>query len=249
MLIKKIALCILFLLFCFGLALVMDIKPLHATGLPGEDKISLPLDEENAISMTKLLEVASACQKLSLLYDESETTNYRFQFTSKVEIPQSKFQGFFERLLLDKGFVYARSGEGPSAIHRVIQVSPAHHNKDFSFLKSAALFLKPDEIDAYAERAILVTVHIALKNLDSRSLIQSLNPYFMNSYYESVRTVDSKLVIITTVGQKAYQIVKLVETMDAESPRKIENAEKRISDLEARIKALENILADRALKK
>jgi hypothetical protein len=247
-------------LFILSLIWIAFPAPLAAQGQAAggaADRIALPLDEENAISLSKLIEFTSEVQRIAILHDECEAGDERFQFTSRVEVPRDAFQGYFERLLLDKGFLFFQSGPKKSAIYRVIRMPGQRSNYDLSLLKSAALMLDMDDLDAFADRGILVTVSVPLKSLNSRMMLQSLNPYFMNNYVESVRSTETgNSLIMTTVAQKAVQIARLLQKMDREAPereilepsRRIEALEQQIAILEKRIKSLEKLLEQKTDK-
>ena len=228
---------------CFFSALFIDIQPVDASPKPQEAEfIFLPLVEENSLPMTRLLEFAGQTLGISFLYVESEVIDRAYQFTGPIQVPRSKFQGFFERLLLDKHFILISTGEGESAIHKVIMLPAASGTRQAVHLKTKVVDLS--ELPDYADRAILVTVNIPLTSVDARNALQSLNPYFITSgshQMESIRCVENaNSLIITTYGQKAYQLGQLIQMMDTEAREEMKFKNEWLKQIETRVAALED---------
>lgn len=236
---KKMRSGILALTFICLCLVSSSLPTIQATPVVPEDVV-LPLGEDFSITMSKLLEHAGDILEISILYNESEVSDVRFLFTHNMAIPKDKFQGFFERLLLEKEFLFYSSGAGPDAIHRVSRINQSSRMNPMTV--NSAVLVPLEQIEDYKNRGVLVTIHIPLKNLHVRTMVQSLNPYFMhNAMIESVRAVDSgNILIMTAVAPKAWRLVKMIQKMDAVAEESRSSLEDRIKKLEKRLKALES---------
>lgn len=242
--IRKTLLSLAILSFCFCMAIFFDVHPLDASpqAQPAEEEVTLPLDENDFITMDRLLEFASETLGISLLYDEEETMPQIYMFTGQVRVPRSKFLGYFERLLLEKNFILLSTGEGQSAMHRVYHYHPSGGRMQPVQYKAKVVALA--DLQEYADRGCLITFSIPLKHLDSRSTLQSLNPYFIasgNQVLQSIRCVENaNSLIITTFGQKACQLYRLIQEMDAIATEEMKFKSEWLKQLEARIAVLED---------
>jgi hypothetical protein len=210
----------------------------------GQDEtITLPLNEENGIPLTRLLDFTSQTLGYPILYVKEEIQDVVYHFTTKVKIAKSELQGFVELLLLDKEFIFVQSQENPSSMGKVFKTSGA--SAHLFYLKSTAKVIDPDDLKDYANRGILITIHVSLSHIDCRQMITSLTPYFPNHQLESVRPVENvNALIITAVANKACQILQLIRKLD--TPAKYERANRaeiRIEALEKKVAALEKRLA------
>jgi hypothetical protein len=226
-----------FILICApGLALFVDTQALNASESPDAELIALPLDENHSIYLGDLLRLASEKLDIPLLYSEPEVQDQTYYFTSKVSIPAAEFQGYFERMLLEKEHAYVQVGEGSSAVHRVMALRPSSRQ-----LSIPPRFVSFESLGDYANRGILITVAIPLRYIEARSALQSLNPFFMNSQVESLRSVDnSNSLILTAFTPKVIQIVELIKRMDIEGEALIMPLKRKILELENRLAALED---------
>jgi len=207
----------------------------------GQETIALPLDDKNVIFLERFIEFAGESLGFSILFHRSEVADHIFEFTSGLKIPRSKFQGFFERSLVTRGFLYVKNGDGPAAIHRVIRIPTGNTRQPLS-TTSLAIIVDINEIDAYADRGILISVFVPLKYVESRQMITSLNPYFPNQGFESIRPIEnSNGLLITTVANKAHSIVKLIRKTDIGN-EPYHNISKVVKSLEQRIESLEKSL-------
>ena len=205
-----------------------------------EQTVTLPLSEDFTISLDKLLEFSSHVLGIPILIAESQTSDILYRFTSKVEIPRSKFQGYFERLLLDKEFLYSKTGEGAAAIHRVESLAVLKSRLQVPNAKAIHL----EEIDDYADRGILISTVIPLKHIESRVTMTSLNPYFPNQLLESIRPVEnSNALIIRALAPKAHAIVKMLAKMDVASDFHVKRYSDEMMELVDRIEKLEKKVA------
>lgn len=247
LILRKTLLSLAVLSFCFCLALFFDTQPTNASPQSQDEFISLPVDESNVMSMTRLLDFAARTLKITILYDEADTSQKIFQFTGKVRVPRSQFPGYFERLILEKNFLFLVSGEGDSAVYRVVYLMNRGMGNPWH-MKGRVVPL--ENLADYADRGLLVTVTIPLKYVDARNTLQSLNPYFMTQgpvQVESIRSVENaNSLIITTFGQKAYQLYRLLQRLDHVAENEVEQwnvklrkLQAKYDELEVRIKKLE----------
>jgi len=226
--------------------------PEPAAPVAASDTVALPLDEAKSIDLTTLLEFASETLNYPLLYSGEAMANIRYKFTSPVQVPREDFQGFFERLLLGKGFAYLQCGSGASVMHRVIDLRNAARDP---LLMVSSIEVPPEKLDSFRNRGILITIHVPLKNISSRNLLSSLTPFFMQSHanLESMRNVDdSNAVIITSFAYKACAIEALIRRMDDSAAgaregvvNELMKSKSRIASLEKRVAALEKYLKEK----
>jgi len=234
------------------LALCLGPSPLAATQKEEEkeETLSLPLDESNALPMTTLLAFAGKTLGISILYSPDEIEDCAYHFTEKVEVPRSAFQGFFERLLLDKGFLLVESREGSVLMYKVLNM----RNRGAAGQTGAACtarFVPPEDLEKYSARGILISTIIPLKNIQARDMISSLTTLFQQGglSVESVRPVENaNALVITTFGYKAWRIAALTGEMDQIAAEKApilllrrEEARlaNRVAALEKKVAALE----------
>jgi len=205
-----------------------------------EQTVTLPLSDDFTLSLTKLLEFSSRTLDIPLLFEESLTSDILYQFTSKVEIPKAKYQGFFERLLLEKEFLYIMTGEGTAAIHSVESMSMLKARLQVPYAKA----IRRDEVDDYADRGILISTVIPLRYIDARVTMTSLNPYFPNQSLESIRPVEkSNALIIRALSPKVHAVSKMIAEMDVDSDFKVKRYSEEMVEMVERIEALEEKLA------
>lgn len=209
------------------------------------ENITLPLGETNSITLSKLIEFASKTLNIPILYSEAEASEIRYQFTEKIVIPSTEFQGYFERLLIELGFIFTQSGQGNQAIHRVLLHRPQNNNYNRSYPSNfAKVILSVKDLPDFKNRGLLVSVYIPLKYSRAREISIGLGAHFpSNSFCESFRTLDeTNGVIITTFAYKAYAIHKLIQQAEADHDGQQEQTLKRLLDLEKRLLAIEKYL-------
>jgi hypothetical protein len=203
-----------------------------------EDLVILPLDQANAIMMAALIKFAGDVLDIPINFDAELVENVGFSFTGKVVMPHAKFQGFFERLLISKEFVYMETGSGSSGSHRVVHLGRARTTGI-----EAAKFVSLDELPTYADRGILVTTFIPLKNLTARDCLSSLTGLLASggsSNLEYIRPIETgNSLVISTFAFKLNQIAELVTRMDEAAGPLVTRTSQRFHDLETRIAALE----------
>lgn len=226
---------------CLGPLLLPDAdQPCPVSAIPtgSGDTVTLPLDEAKSIDLISLLDFASETLEYPLLYDGKAMSTIQYKFTAPVQVPKEKFQGFFERLLLSKGFAYMRNGSGSSVVHSIIDLRSAGRDP---LLMVSSIEVPPSEIDAYRDRGILITIHVPLKNIRCRELLSSMSSFFQHSGpgLESMRNLDeSNAVIITSYAYKACAIEKLIRRMDDAAASGQSGIIKEMASHKSRIAAL-----------
>ncbi len=242
---KKTILSIAFLFICLGQSLFPGGET-SCAAVPFDDgaeqTVTLPLIEGKYLPMEELIRFAGRTLGISILYNNGQVEQHQYCFSEAVEIPLSEFQGFFERLLLDKDFVYTEDGHGPATLHRVVSMHPSRTGS----LVNAARVVPFDELDSYRNRGILVTTCIPLENISCRALVSSMSTFFMKRQpsAETFRTVDeSNALIITSFGFKAAALAGFIKEIDGAAGgsggyETIARIEKRLAALEDKITAL-----------
>lgn len=211
-----------------------------------EDLVILPLDQANTLMMADLIRFAGNVLDIPIHFDAELVENIGFSFTGKVVMPHAEFQGFFERLLISKDFVYLETGAGSAGAHRVDHISRSRTTGI-----EATKFVTLEELPAYADRGILVTTFIPLKNLTARDCISCLVGMIASSganNLEYIRPMEtSNSIVITTFAFKLHHIAELVTKMDetagpavTRTSQRFHALETRIATLEAKIEALSN---------
>jgi|GEM_PF-6637870 len=240
------------LCLCVGLALgVASDSPCLAA--PDEeasdDCVVLPLAKGNTLAMEDLLKFASESLGYPILYNRDEVSGATCSFTTAVSIPRSDFQGFFERLLLSNGFVYVESGEGTSRVHRVVHVQVVGRFLGSDVSKNVSL----EELDQYADRGLVLSTVIPLKNVACRDMLSSLASLVGQGggAIESIRSVDNaNALVVTSVAAKVIRIAKICAEMDrvagaadSGTVRAIAELKTSMSAMKKKIAALESRLA------
>ncbi|MBU0755841.1 MAG: hypothetical protein KJ645_11920 [Planctomycetes bacterium] len=232
------------------LPLVLAGEPNPAPSGEATDLV-LPLDENHCLTLERLVIFAGDHLKISLLVDPTETEGCVYQFTSEVKVPGNAFQGYFERMLLEKGFLYIQTGEGPDALHRIVRIGMNSPGFDIR-LGCAGKVIPLEELDQYMERGLLITVVVPLKNALARETMTSLNFYFQKQLIESIRPVErTNTLILTGPAPKIYYVVQLIREMDAKVEPCAQDHQQTATDLveqvrglEKRIQTVEKALAD-----
>jgi hypothetical protein len=215
-----------------------------------EEMVELPLKADLSLSMTELLIFAGKNLEISILFDACITDDISYRFTGPVEIPQSKFQGYFERLLLEKRMVLAGTGDDLAALYAVLDMAQNRrtsmgHASDFT-----AQTVAMDELPEYAERGILINVSVPLEHINARGTVTSLNAYFQNHQVERLRPVeDSNALIRTAPAIKIWRIKKLIDQMDKPTPESAPGLKNKVKELEEKIEALEKRMESLVEKK
>ena len=231
---------------------------LIAASLPAEppapqveasDKVSLPLDEKNTITLVDLIRFGSKTLDTVFTFDEPMVKDQSFQFSGPVSMPAERFRGFLERILLDHEYLVYPSGGGmgPGDYWRIIKLSPAN-SRAFRTLKP--IYIELDALKGYEDRGLLLATTVPLKHLDARTTLQSLNPHFMqNASIESLRSVDTtNSLILVTTAPKLCWMVRMIRTMDKGDEEYTGPIMKRLKMLEERIRRLEEQVAPPAKK-
>jgi hypothetical protein len=220
-------------------------SPVPAPGDEPVELITLPLDGANKLPLPVLLEFASKTLGFPILFNAADAEGCVFDFTAPVSLPRSEFQNFFERLLLEKGFLYVENGEGKSAMHRVVLLKRGMGQLTTASAKCVLL----EDLKAYSTRGILVTFCVPLKHVMARESFQMLSNMINQGgpSAESIRAVDNaNVLVITTFGHKAWQMASLLKILDREpdndfamTSRQTKTLLSRIASLEKRLAALE----------
>jgi len=242
----KIASCLGLPVLCLILVSVPHVETSCAAlpeGADPEKTIVIPLDENNTIFLEPLIDFAAQALGISINYDREEVDTVEYHFTSVVEVPESEFQGYFERLLLKKDFLFVESGTGETTFYSVIHTQKSRHIA----LQIISKFVHESEIEAYADRGILISTYIPLKNLQARDLMQTLSGAFTSgpNIGESARFMENmNAIVITSFGFKTYEIVRFIKSMDAAAAgsevrigfsREIKDLKRRVSNLEKQL--------------
>lgn len=203
-----------------------------------EDLVILPLDQANTIMMADLIEFAGDVLDVPINFDAELVENIGFWFTGKVVMPHAEFQGFFERLLISKDFFYMKTGAGTYGSHRIVHIS---RNRTYGM--EGTKFVSLEELPAYADRGILLTTFIPLKNLTARDCISCLTGLIASggaNQMEYIRPVEGgNCLVITTFAFKLNHIAELVIRMDEAAGPAVTRTRQRFQDLEQRIATLE----------
>jgi len=234
-------------------------QPLFAAEFDGAEKvplkgeselITLPSNEDFSMPLNSFIQFSSRTLDIPIVYNPHETNDIKIQFSSEVRVQRSEFLGYFERLLLDMGFIHLISGKGNAEVHKVMNMTGLARPNGALAFQSSALVLPLGMLDAYAQRGIIITTTIPLKHLRARDCMTSLMVYFQNSsQFESIRPLEStNSLMITGLAIKVSKIYELIKLSDiassgdsALSPSIMASQDlmSRIEKLEKKVAALE----------
>lgn len=205
------------------------------------DTLTLPLDGNGSISLTRLLDFASENLGFPIHYEACSQEATTFHFTSPVTIPRAEFQGYFERLLLGKWHLYLENGEGKNMIRWVVSA-----NAKSSFWPGAsAKFIPFEKLESYSSRGVFVSTCVMLEHLSARDVLSSVSNLMQSSgrVSEMIRPVENvNAVILAAPACRAWELTKLIKSMDVEPTAKFVPTNRTIKTLTARISALEEKL-------
>lgn len=234
--------CALLLLLAISLCAGAGEPPVATTQ---SDTLTLPLDGSGSISLQRLLDFASETLGFPILFDACDQEARALHFTSPVAIPRSGFQGYFERLLVKKGYLYIENGEGTEMIHWVV---PMHSKSGFR-PGNCAKFVPVGQLEEYSSRGIFIVTFIPLQHVSARDMISALSSLVGQGAMsvESVRPVGNvNSLIVAAPAFRVWEIARLVQSSDVESASKVIFPERtiqahsaKIADIEKRLKALE----------
>jgi type II secretory pathway component GspD/PulD (secretin) len=229
-------------------ALAGEEPPPPPPPVAANDLVGLPLKADFTLNLTELLTFASKTLDITILFDAHVTDDIIYQFTGPVKVAAEKFQGFFERLLLQKQFIFAGTGDDQAAIYAVLDTTQSRGMSMIQAASHAAETITMADLPAYADRGILINIAVPLKHIHARETMTSLNTYFQNQVIERVRPVDlGNALIITAPAVKVCRIVELIHQMDRPPVEPAKTVQDRIQGLEKKVEALEKEIA--ALKK
>jgi len=201
--------------FCLGLSLSLSAdSPCLAQPQSDEavEMVSLPLDENNSVSLVSFLRFASETLGYPILYRGNDIQERVLLFSGEVQVPRKDFQGYFERLLLNEEILYLENGEGANTDHRIVNLQRAGQSQNI-----VSKLVVREDLHLYADRGVLITTYLPLENVTARDAITALNALLSQGHMsvESVRAMETaNTMVITCVAFKACQIVKLLEHID-----------------------------------
>lgn len=193
--------------------------------------------------MEDLLRFGGETLGYPILYSKEEVDGITCWFTSGVSVPLPEFQGYFERLLISNGFLYAVSGEGSSKVHRVIHLQMAGRTPG----SGKSLSVPLGELESYADRGIVVTTVIPLRNVTVRDMISSLTMFISQSglAMESIRPVENaNALVVTSFVFKVRQIAALCAEIDQVAGSANSGTVRTIHDLKKSMAEIKKKLAE-----
>jgi len=211
----------------------------------GEEKdlIVFPLAKGNTLTMEDLLRFSSEVLGYPILFNKEEMNGVTCSFTSQVAVSRSEFQGFFERLLLNKCFVYSVSGSGSSQVHRVSHIQSAHRLGGIEVSMSVPL----GQLDQYANRGIVLSTVIPLKNVTCRDMISSLTPFMNQSSVsgEAIRPVENaNALLVTGIASKVSRIAAICAEIDQVAGAEGSGFVKAVSEMKTSLTAMKKKIAE-----
>lgn len=240
-------------------ALIFTIQPLWAAEPDEAEKvplkgsgsyITLPLSSDLSISLTSFIEVAGKQLGFPIAYPPISTNDHTLTFTAEVKIPSDGFLGFFERLLLDHGFLHLVSGKGDSEIHQVVSVEQTIRAQQTHIFQSSAILVPYDKLNEYARRGTLITTSVPLEHIRARECMTTIQIYFQShfsNYIEWVRPLESaNRLIISGPASKVCKVCDLIKLSDVPvDPNVDTDLKSRVKQLEAKVDALMKMLEEK----
>ncbi|MFH2002352.1 MAG: hypothetical protein ABIK28_21955, partial [Planctomycetota bacterium] len=155
--------------------------------------------------------------------------------------PTGDFLGYVERLLLDHGFTHIISGEGDAQVHIILDFSDLRDHNKLLMLRSSAPTIPYDKIDSYANRGLFITTTIPLKHLHARDCMTSLQVYFQDAAWGSIRPLEAtNSLLISGFAPNVWQISKIIQNSDLPPSDFVPDAlVHRIAALEEKVALLE----------
>jgi hypothetical protein len=201
---------------------------------------------DEGIVLPELLRTAKGLTGEEFFFDPLDVKDARVNFTGKMTIPKEKFWSFLDWCLHETGFVDCERLVAGMRVHSIVKLS-SPRGGEIHYLgerKTSARIIERAELDALADRFILVTTTYLCKNLPTREVVTTLQIYFADSVTEAIRNIEGTDVIVMTGF--APNIAAICAMMDrlsgqvgkSEAFLKNEELEKRIETLESQVAQL-----------
>ena len=201
---------------------------------------------DDGVSLIELITTAGHLTGEQFLYDPRELKDVRVNFTGKMSFPREKFWSFLDWCLHDVGFVEGERMVAGVRIHSITKLpgGGGGGNRSNMALKMSAPILERAELDAIADRFILVTTTYVCRNLPPREAVTTLQLYFADSVTEAIRNIEgTNAILMTGFAPNVAAICAMLERLDAqvgksESFLKSKELAERVEALESKVAAL-----------
>jgi len=149
--------------------------------------------------------------------------------SGSVVVPKDEVQRFFERLLVENGFVLTYQPEGETRLLGVAW----KNGYERDFLRGKAFSVPPEDLSAWGDHsAVLITTTVHLPSTDARALASALRSTIVDGRTQLMAPASSSSVVLVGFADKVVSQVEMLRAIDranAKEAAKIEPSVRRFA--------------------
>lgn len=181
-----------------------------------KDKVVLSVDESDGIGIQDFVRLASTITGKRFSYGQDLTmqSDPHVRFVGIVKIPRDDYFGFFQTMMLQKGFACSTRGEGDSEIVELVSLNGPKR----SDLAANARYVASDEIENIADQAgTMIITTIELEHLRANQAVTTLRPFVSRSSQQALSfgsTGSERKLIVQGLVPMVRSVINLVRKLD-----------------------------------
>lgn len=170
----------------------------------------------------------------------------KIQCTARQSYTASEFRRFFEKVLIDRGFLLDPIQGIDGNQFRLVDLRANPLNR--AMVAQNATVLSPAQVEALEGRAMVVTTTFALQYQDAQRIQGSLRQYVTDTQLERIFHIGNSSILVTSYPTTVLAIGKFLKSVDVAPSQELQEASTaqglplRVISLEGRVKELEKRL-------